>query len=162
VIMNSVQDIISNELNAGERLLGSGSVDKNLKQKSFGNIKSILYWLIYIAAVVTVVSYSHESEQGTIVTAIGKVPGIAVLIFLGILVSNFGSFFETSTASKFKNKYSHYILTNARIFFLSHNFKKSKILGLNEIKTIDVLKKRNRITFHTHDPLEPTVSFNGM
>jgi len=161
-VINSVQKIISNELEADENLISSGSVDESLKQNSGINFKKVLYWIMYICAVIVVVMYSHESEQGNIVRVVGKIPGIIVLIFLGVLVSNFGSFFENSTPSKFNNKYSHYILTTARIFFLSHNFKKSKTLWLNEIKSIDVLKQRNRITFHIHDPLEPTISFNGM
>lgn len=160
--MKTMQDVISEELRSREKLIQTDSVVAELKQKSRRNYKAILFWVFYIVALVFVVFNTHDSEQGVIVTAIGKTSGVAVLLFIAVFAKSFWSFFAVSKPSTFKNKYHHYILTNERIIFLSKNFAKLRAIDLHELENLDVIDNRNRITFNIRDPLEPTISFNGM
>ena len=155
-------DIVLPDLSENEIILEMGSSQNDLVKKVKGKTFKFLFMFVFVTSLFFIVFLSDEFDQLWIVGSMGKVVGFGLLLIIYVLCFNLNSFFQKSEPSKNHIKYSHFLISNERMFLFSQHKKKRRVLNLDEITHVDVTASLNRITFYLNDPLEPTVTLNGI
>lgn len=162
MMQGDLEKIISQKLASGEVVVELASTCLKQVKKSKYKAFTVIFWCVFLLSLAGVVFLSNEGDEPWLVGKFGKLIGFTIMLLAALWWFNILSFFQKSEPSQDRIKYYYFALTNSRVLCFSKKKKMKRDLLLNDIMKIDVFASRNKLTLYLDDPLEPTITLNGI